>query len=309
MIARKKTRKDKFGNTPKRNLFILSLLFIPLLNFCVFTIYANFGGIFLSFKQFRGGRELWVAFENYQRFFRDFSNKGYGQSILVSLCYLPIVGGISLPLSTMISFFLYKKIPCSKLIVVLLYIPNILPVAVMSEFYRRMWDAGGGLVQTGALNKFFSLFTGREQNWLTIREKANYAVWIYTVWFGFGFNALLLWGAMTRIPQEVIEAATLDGCSLMREFFSVDIPIIWPTLSMVIVLTMTTPFQVYMQPLVLANNGDYGTRTWALLITQEIKRPDTYFAAALSIMGAFVSVPTLLIVKKLTDKCFETVEV
>ena len=104
------TKTDKYGNTWKVNLFIISLLLIPMLNFIVFTVYANFGGVFLSFQQFGKGQQYWVGFENYERFFRDFATKQYDKSIWVSLAYLPIVGGISLPISIITAFYLYKKI-------------------------------------------------------------------------------------------------------------------------------------------------------------------------------------------------------
>ena len=302
-------KTDKYGNPLSRRLFIFALLLIPMLNFVVFTIDANFGGVFLSLKQFRNGEEIWVGLENFQRFFRDFETKEYGRSIVVSLMYLLVVGGISLPVSLLTAFFLYKKIPLSRMLVVILYIPNIIPGAVMAEFYRRMWDSGGGVVSTGLLNRLFSFVEGREINWLTVRQYANQALWIYTVWFGFGFNAILLWGAMTRVPPEIVESAELDGAGIFTEFFRITIPVIWSTLSMVIVLTATVPFTVYMQPLLIANNGDVGTRTIALLAMQELKRPDPYFSAAIYILIACVSLPTVLIVKKLTDKAFETVEV
>lgn len=302
-------KTDKYGNPLSRRLFIFALLLIPMLNFVVFTIYANFGGVFLSLKQFRNGEEIWVGLENFQRFFRDFETKEYGRSIVVSLMYLLVVGGISLPVSLLTAFFLYKKIPLSRMLVVILYIPNIIPGAVMAEFYRRMWDSGGGVVSTGLLNRLFSFVEGREINWLTVRQYANQALWIYTVWFGFGFNAILLWGAMTRVPPEIVESAELDGAGIFTEFFRITIPVIWSTLSMVIVLTATVPFTVYMQPLLIANNGDVGTRTIALLAMQELKRPDPYFSAAIYILIACVSLPTVLIVKRLTDKAFETVEV
>lgn len=308
MVKVHKKKLDKYGNSWSRRLFIIALITIPLLNFAVFTVYGNLGGIILSLKQFRGGSEIWVGFENFARFFRDFNTKGYGHSIYVSFMYLLIVGGISLPLSLITAFFLYKKVPFSKFLVIILYIPNIIPGAVMAEFYRRMWDSGGGVVATGLLNQLFSFVEGREINWLTVREYANQALWIYTVWFGFGFNALLLWGAMTRVPQEVVESAQLDGAGRFTEFFRITIPIIWPTLSMVIVLTATVPFSIYMQPLLIANNGDYGTRTIALLAMQELKRPDPYFSAAIHILIACVSIPFILIVKKLTEKAFDTVE-
>ena len=87
-------KTDKYGNPLSRRLFIFALLLIPMLNFVVFTIYANFGGVFLSLKQFRNGEEIWVGLENFQRFFRDFETKEYGRSIVVSFSAVPAGGPI-----------------------------------------------------------------------------------------------------------------------------------------------------------------------------------------------------------------------
>lgn len=114
---------------------------------------------------------------------------------------------------------------------------------------------------------------------------------------------------MTRIPADVVESGELDGAGLFTEFFKITIPIIWPTLTMIILLTLLVPFTVYMQPLLIGNNGDNGTRTIALLAIQELKRPDPYFSAAINILVACVSLPLLLIAKKLLERAFTVVEI
>lgn len=285
------------------------MLAVPLLNFLVFTIYANFGGILLSFQQFDGYKELFVGLTNYSKFFGGMISEGYLETIGVSFSWLPVVLCVMFPLTVIISFFLYKKVPCAKLTMVFLFIPNIIPMAVMAEFYRRMWDAGGGVVSTGLFNKLFSFVTGREVNWLVSSKYANWALWIYTVWFGFGYYSLLVWGAMSRIPKELIESAQLDGAGLFTEFFKITIPVIWPTLSVVILMYVLTPFSIYMQPLMLAENGKYKTRTLALLAMNELRRPDPYYSAAISIIIACVSLPTAIICKKCLDKAFTVVEI
>ena len=124
---------DKFGNTPSRILFICLLLFIPMLNFVIFTVYANFGGILLAFRQFDGTKEYFAGFANFIKFFRDWNVSDYGKTLGVSFAYLPIVGLVSLPISLVTSYFLYKKIPCAKFFVIILFLPNIIPAAVMAE--------------------------------------------------------------------------------------------------------------------------------------------------------------------------------
>lgn len=102
---------NKYGNPFKRKLFIFFMLLIPIANFLVFTVYANFGGIVLSFRQMSNstGQEVFVGIANYKKFFEEFELMQYGRMILVSFGYLFVVMFLSLPISLLCSFFLYKR--------------------------------------------------------------------------------------------------------------------------------------------------------------------------------------------------------
>ena len=302
---------NKYGNPFKRKLFIFFMLLIPIANFLVFTVYANFGGIVLSFRQMSNstGQEVFVGIANYKKFFEEFELMQYGRMILVSFGYLFVVMFLSLPISLLCSFFLYKKIPLAKVIVVILFLPNILPSSILAEYYRQLFDP-----TTGILSKLFNLLGGytiqTAPSWLTDPRYSNWMLYLYTVWFGFGYNAILLWGAMTRIPEEIVESAELDGAGLVTEFFKITIPIIWPTFSMIIVLTWMVPFTVYMQPMMIALNGQNNTTTIALLALQTLRdKYNPYYSSALSIMIALVSVPTTLLLRKVLDRAFSVVEI
>ena len=302
---------NKYGNPFKRKLFIFFMLLIPIANFLVFTVYANFGGIVLSFRQMSNstGQEVFVGIANYKKFFEEFELMQYGRMILVSFGYLFVVMFLSLPISLLCSFFLYKKIPLAKVIVVILFLPNILPSSILAEYYRQLFDP-----TTGILSKLFNLLGGytiqTAPSWLTDPRYSNWMLYLYTVWFGFGYNAILLWGAMTRIPEEIVESAELDGAGLVTEFFKITIPIIWPTFSMIIVLTWMVPFTVYMQPMMIAFNGQNNTTTIALLALQTLRdKYNPYYSSALSIMIALVSVPTTLLLRKVLDRAFSVVEI
>ena len=65
-------KKSKYRLSPSKIVFIIVMLAVPLANFAIFTVYANLGGLVLSFKQIRDGKEVFVFFENFQRFFRLF---------------------------------------------------------------------------------------------------------------------------------------------------------------------------------------------------------------------------------------------
>jgi len=226
--------------------------------------------------------------------------------LLNSISYLFLVMFISVPISIFVSFFIYKKVPGSKLAVVLLYMPNILPASILAVYWESIMD----IQQSGVLAKALNWLLGFEETygWM-INEGSNLRLFIYTVYFGFGYNAILIWGAMSRIPEELVEAASLDGANLRQEFFNITVPVTWSTLSMVIVLTWMVPFSVVNQPLMLDFTGLHGTTTWGLNMMNVITSGGVYYGAALSIMSACISLPTTLLIRKALEKVYPVVEV
>jgi len=316
-VAHKRKPRGKYGNPLGVKIFIFCLLIVPLSAFALFVVYGNLGGLLLAFRKqtttaTNEFKVIFTGFENFEYFFEHFSEKGVfvtgmtmGQVLTNSFSYLFLVMFISLPISIIVSFFIYKKVPGSKLTVVLLYMPNILPASILAVYWQSIMDVN----QSGALANFLNFLLDLEASegkWIT--DRASLSLYIYTIYFGFGYNAILIWGAMSRIPEELVEAANLDGANLMREFFSITVPVVWPTLSMVIVLTWMVPFTVVNQPLMLDAGGQNGTTTWGLLMMNTVKK-NQYSAAAYSIMAACISLPTTLLLRKLLEKVYPVVEV
>ena len=304
-----KMKINKYKNPFRIKLFIICMLAIPVLCFLVYGVYANFGGLLMAFQTFSAEQEKVVSagLSNFERFFLLFDRYNYGKMIKVSLGYFSVVMFISTPISIIVAFFLYKKVPFGRFIVVILFLPNIVPMSLLGEYYRQLFDPTNGV-----LNKILNFILGFNSSnapaYLSNPKYANLMLYIYTVWFGFGYNAILIWGAMTRIPEELVESAQLDGANMFVEFFKITIPVIWQTLSMVLVVTCMVPFTIYMQPMIIAFNGQAETTTIALLAIQQLKT-DPYYSATISVLIACVSIPSVLIVRKLLDKVFPIVEV
>jgi len=314
-----KIELNKYGNTWPTKIFILCLITLPLIIFCIFTVYGNFGGLIQAFMWVDDstGKEVTnFGFKNFANFFNDFKLMKMHKILPTSFSYLFIVMFISLPISIICSFFLYKKIPFSKFIVVLLFMPNILPAPLLASYYRELLlqsDQATGVI--AQLLDFLLTPIGQEPSVSWMTQRTNQVLYIYTIYFGFGYNAILIWGAMTRIPEEIVESAELDGANLLVEFFNITIPIIWPTLSMVIVLTWMVPFSIYSQPMMIANETNqnrYGALTWSLFVMNTIKsgtKANIYFASALSVMASCISLPTTLLIQKALQKVYPVVEV
>lgn len=304
-----KPKWNKYGNPFRVKLFIVCMLAIPVFCFLVYGIYANLGGLILSFESFSREQEklVPVGFANYKRFFSLFQRYNYGRMIGVSFGYFASVLFLSLPISIAVAFFLYKKVPLGRFIVVVLFLPNIIPMSLLAEYYRQLFDPRNGVLYA-LFNALLGFTEETAPSYLSDPKYANQMLYLYTVWFGFGYNSILIWGAMTRIPEELVESAQLDGATLGIEFFKITIPIIWPTLSMILVLTCMVPFTIYMQPMIIAFNGQAQTTTISLLAIQQLTA-DPYYSAAISVLIACVSIPTVLIVRKLLDRVFPVVEI
>lgn len=304
-----KIQWNKYKNPFRLKVFIFCMLVIPVCGFLVYGVYANFGGLLLSFETFSREQEkvVFAGLSNYERFFSLFKRFDYGHMIGVSFGYFAVVMFISLPISIVVAFFLYKKVPFARLIAVVLFLPNIIPMSLLAEYYRQLYDPINGILYK-LFNTLFGFTPDTAPSYLSDPAYANQTLYLYTVWFGFGYNSILIWGAMTRIPAELVESAQLDGANGFVEFFRITIPVIWPTLSMVLVLTCMVPFTVYMQPMIIAFDGQAGTTTISLLAIRQLVA-DPYYSAAISVLIACVSIPTVLIVRKLLDRAFPVVEI
>lgn len=114
---------------------------------------------------------------------------------------------------------------------------------------------------------------------------------------------------MTRVPAEIVESAHLDGIGFVGEFFHITLPIMWPTLSMILMTSVGIPFSVYMHSLLLTNGGQAGTGTLGLMAIQTLRSGDMYYSATISVILSMVSIPLMLLARKVLNRIYEDVEV
>ena len=129
---------------------------------------------------------------------------------------------------------------------------------------------------------------------------------IYTIWTGFSGNIILFIGAMSRIPTEIFEAAKLDGCKPWKEFTHLVFPLIWPTISTMLILSFTGLFSSS-GPILLfgANSESLGTTTISYWIFKEVYEQGIGGANAVSATGlsfTVVAVPLILFVRWVAEK-------
>ena len=306
-------RREKRKASVRRGLFIASFIGIPILHFLVFFVYTNADTILLSFQTFDNmtGGDKWGGVRNYSEFFHQFvtPNTVLPKAIRNSIYFFLLNDFVILPLSFFAAFFLYKKMPLGNVFRVLFFIPSIISVVVLTMLFSFMFDSSIGVVDS-LLRAIGLERVIPDLGWFGDKRTAMPLLLLYCVWAGIGYNVVLLSGAMSRVPSEIVESGRLDGLTMFREMRSITLPLTGSTISTLLMMGVTVIFTLFMQPQLITNGGPNGeTYTIALYIVNAIRSDGNLtMGATVGILCALVGTPIVLVVRKVLEKVFPVYE-
>lgn len=228
----------------KRLIFYIAGVSLPVLQFCIFYIGVNFNSVLLAFKDYTLIDEAsglygfsFAKFDNFIQIFRDFAQESYMLKAVANSCIGFLVGWIGFFGSLLFSYYIMKKYRGGKFFQLMLFLPSIISEIVMVTLYKYFVENNIPALLEMITGEYVMGFAYHSD--LTIRFAT---VLICSVWLGFGTNILLFGGAMTGISDSVLEAAQLDGVRPLREFFSVVLPIVYPTVSTLAIVSVAGIF-------------------------------------------------------------------
>ena len=288
----------------RRRSFIFSFLAFPVVNFLIFYVYVNFDAFLMAFQRPVTGQGFGAtewSLDNFKTIFKllSFSEEGVlWQAFLNTVLFFLAGMLVGLPLSILMSYFIYKKIKGYKLFRFVTYLPNIITSSALVILFKNAVGPGG------PIDAIITNLGGEYIDLLTVNETAIWMIIFYSVSFGFGTNLIVLNGAMNGINQEMLEAAEIDGCNWFKELIYIIIPSVWPTISTIVVLA-TAGFLGATGPILAFTKGTNGTMTLAFYIYQLVSgvgnggQQDVYLASAIGVIMTLISFPLALLVRKL----------
>lgn len=233
-------RKEKI----KKNdlIFYIGMLALPLLNLAIFYFYGNANSFFLAVKSYDidGATFYYSGFSAFRRVFEDMGTKlithAFGNSILSYAVGL----FITLPLSLLFSYYIFKKFPLSNLLRVVLFLPSMIAGIVLIVIFKYF--------VTMFVPQIGSLFGIKIERLLGNPDTALPVILAYSVIMGFGGNILIYSGTMKGINEAVIESARLDGVNALQEMTRIVLPMMWPTFTTFVVTGVVAIFtgQMYL---------------------------------------------------------------
>lgn len=202
--------------------------------FCLGFLYPFVKGIFLSFCRFKTtSKWTWVGFDNYVSAFND-------PSFLHAFWYTAIFAVTSLILINVLSFAvayaLTRGIRGTNIFRTVFFMPNLIGGIVLGYIWAMIFD--------GVLSRYG----------MSILLKSQYGYWglqILMAWQQIGYMMIIYIAGLQAVPEDILEAARIDGANAWQTLWKVTIPNVMPSITICTFLTLTNSFKLFDQNLAL----------------------------------------------------------
>ena len=286
-----------FSRKKSETLFMILGALFPLLQFILFYVCVNGNQIILAFKTYNNdGTAVFAYFDNFKSIIHDmFHDVVMIKAMKNSVIFFGMTL-ITIVFSILIAFFWWKKVWGSGFIKILALLPSLLSISVFVMVYRY--------TVIDFLPNFFHVQALGE---LLLPPKSMWTVLVIGLVLGLGPQAILFYGAMNNVSQDVLEYSRIDGFGIRHELFKLVLPAVYPTIVSYLVLGLAGYFSNYGLLFVFFNtSADYSIRTVGYSLFVKIYTAVGYYdypyAAASGIIFTIITVPVVFIVKYVLEK-------
>ncbi|MDQ0644793.1 carbohydrate ABC transporter permease [Microbacterium murale] len=217
----------------------------------VFTVIPMLMTIWISLNKWSMFTSItdmtFVGLDNYTRLLGDASRM---QAIANTGVYVGLSVLITIPLALLIALLLYfPKLKGKGVVRTLLFATYVIPTIAIVIIWGNIYSPG-----YGPLSAMVSAIGLTPPGWLSDPQWALLSLVIFNVWQMLGYYVILLIAGLTQINEELYEAARIDGAGLVRQTWSITIPLLRPSLVFVILMTFVNSIQVF-DPIYLLTQG------------------------------------------------------
>ena len=235
----------------KRREWIAAYLFLApfMLFFIVFVVRAIIAAVEMSLYDWQILRPArpFVGLDNYNELLND-SVWWIALKNTLVFTIMTVVGSTILALVSALA--VTRPIKGQGFFRVLLYMPSLFSIGAVGLIWVWLLNT-----QFGVVNYLLSFIGIRPVNWLGEPELVLPALSLTTIWWTFGFPMLIFIAGLQAIPEQLYEAARIDGANGLQIFWKITLPLLRPTLLFVTVTGVIGHFQVFGQPAIMTTGG------------------------------------------------------
>ncbi|MGY5214581.1 carbohydrate ABC transporter permease [Clostridium butyricum] len=236
---KKKNSKLLFGKYSKKECAWAYFMIAPtLIGLLILNIIPVIQTFMLSFQKVGAfGDGQWVGISNYTKMLKDPAVLG---ATVNTFKYAIIVVPVTVILSLIVAVLLNKKIKGVSLYRTIYFLPMVAAPAAIAMVWRWLYNSEFGLI-----NYLLSIIGIKGPQWLSDPKIAMISIAIVGIWSSVGYNMVLLLAGLQEIPKDYYEAASIDGASPIRQFFTITLPLVSPTMFFVVVTSIISAMQVF----------------------------------------------------------------
>lgn len=268
-----------------------------IIHFLIFIAFPVIFSIVLTFHKWNIISPMeYTGFANYIRLFQDAL---FLKSILNTLIFLVI----HIPLQIIVALFLAEVLNQKIHLRGFFRAAFFLPVVVSGVVVTILWQQLYGF-DTGLLNKILVTLGFGKVGWLIDPKIAMPSIALMATWKNVGLYIVLFLVGLQTVPKHYYEAADLEGATHWQKFFKITLPMINPTIFLVVILSTVGGFSLFIEPYVLTGGGPLNSTLSAVLYIY--KQAFFYYhmgySATLGLFFALIILSVVIIQKKFIER-------
>lgn len=276
----------------------IAFFLIPsLIGTIIFVIWPMFKLLLISLTEWNIiSSPVFVGFENYSKLLQDPEFwAALKHTFQFGIVYMPLVLVLALGGAVLLN----RKLKGINFFRSIYFLPVVSSWVAVSIIWQLMLNPDVGIV-----NQFLALFGIEGPAWLFDEATAMFCVSIASVWKDTGFLMIVFLGGLQTISPTLYEAASIDGAKSSKQFFSITLPMLAPTMFFTTFIALKTSFQVFDQVMIMTGGGPGGsTETMVQYIYNSAFQYNEFgYAAAMSIVLFIIILSITLVQKKLQSR-------
>jgi multiple sugar transport system permease protein len=273
------------------------MLVLPyIIYFVLFVAYPLIFSLVLVFHRWNIVTPMqWIGLKNFNRLVND---PLFAKSIVNTLVFLCIHIPLQIAIALGLALLLNSKLKFRSFFRTLYFLPVVVSGVVVTILWQQLYSYDSGL-----LNKLLLLVDLPKVPWLVNADIAMPSVAIMATWKNVGIYIVMFLVGLQNVPPELYESANLDGATKLQQFFKITLPLVNPTVIVVLVLSTIGGFSLFVEPYVLTGGGPMQSTLSAVLYiyNQAFYFNHMGYAATLGFVFALIMFIVVIIQKKTVE--------
>ncbi len=287
----------KIQNFNKKKLLPYLLVSPYIIFVLVFVLFPVFFCFFLTFHKWNIIAPMkFIGADNYSRLFSD---RLFWKAITNTLKFLLLHIPLQLVVSLFLAYLLNQKMRALSFFRASFFMPVIVSGVVVTILWQQLLGFDSGLI-----NRFLNVFGIQKIGWLVNPDVAIYSIAVMATWKNVGLYVILFLVGLQTVPPQYYEAAKMEGATPWQQFYHITLPMINPTIFMVVILSTIGGFNLFIEPYIMTGGGPLNQTLSAVLYIykQAFQYYNMGYSATLGFFYAIMIMTVVVLQKKFIEK-------